>query len=914
MAKRLTAEQARELSKAYQGVSKRIDQALLIADQRESRIRTNLTEFYSSGCLSRWIQRDFNKGVPSSENQTSKVQMIRIGLSEIISSMSYIDSLRDAKKPFNEKIPKLFSYLDITMSGGLKWAFARSSKKYDAEYAYSELSDLYRDYYACNIEHALTDLKRIWMESDEGTLAPADQHEMLQLLVTMASSIDGCPACIGRFASNKSSLIKTKDNIESISKKYYKDIRKIVNRYVKKELEKKLYSIPVEELGGENRDFYVKVMRKKGFTTVADVYGWPVENICLCMGLTLTGAHTIKKAASKYAASVRKTIRVRLDADERDDKSTELVLALAKYQECRKLADRFNQCFSEQSDRERGISSDVQMLAGLGNCMTWIVMDDAEKQKVIDAFGRVRDFMQSERGVEFSALSKALHDLPKLSKRKAWNDFIKNPIFYYNLLEEVVPGVLGNADEFYGLPRNLGRKVQSEELPLDGLRCTLRRYQEWGVKYILHQGKVLLGDEMGLGKTVQAIAVMVSLRNMGARRFIVVCPASVVVNWCKEIERHSSILWAIKIHGPGRATALESWQRTGGVAVTTYETLASLKLSADFAVDLVIVDEAHYIKNPKTARSRNVRTLCERSERLLFMTGTALENKVDDMLSLVEILQPSLVPGLQKLSYMPSAPLFRQKLAPVYYRRKREDVLAELPKLVEKRQWCTMTVEERAVYEEAVLDHRLSDARRVSWNIADLERSTKVKRLREIVDEAAGDGRKVIVFSFFLDTIGRIRQLLGSRCTEPITGSVPAVRRQQIVDEFDQAESGKVLLAQIQTGGTGLNIQSASVVIICEPQLKPSTENQAISRAYRMGQTRSVFVHRLLCTGTVDERFTKLLEEKQRVFDAFADKSVAAAEDIHLDKKAVGAIIDEEIERIKARQASTPNPSKSCEE
>ena len=137
-----------------------------------------------------------------------------------------------------------------------------------------------------------------------------------------------------------------------------------------------------------------------------------------------------------------------------------------------------------------------------------------------------------------------------------------------------------------------------------------------------------------------------------------------------------------------------------------------------------------------------------------------------------------------------------------------------------------------------------------------------------------------------------------------INGSVPPARRQEVVEEFEATEPGSVLVAQIQSGGTGMNIQCASVVVFCEPQYKPSIENQAVSRAYRMGQTRSVLAFRLLCENTVDERILQIIRDKQKIFDAFADKSSAAAaaaeHDIAVDDKGMGKIIEEEIERIKA--------------
>lgn len=209
--------------------------------------------------------------------------------------------------------------------------------------------------------------------------------------------------------------------------------------------------------------------------------------------------------------------------------------------------------------------------------------------------------------------------------------------------------------------------------------------------------------------------------------------------------------------------------------------------------------------------------------------------------------------------------------------------------------------EERA-YEAAVLAKNYAKARQVSWNVEDVQESSKAARLVELVDAAEEDGRKVIVFSFFLDTIRKVTELLGPRCTPPINGSIPPQRRQEIIDEFDGAPAGTVLAAQIQSGGTGLNIQSASVVLLCEPQFKPSIEQQAIARAYRMGQTRNVLVYRLLCEGTVDEKIMSTLESKQAIFDAFADQSVAGLESLELDERTFGDIIQEEIDRIKAKR------------
>ena len=488
-----------------------------------------------------------------------------------------------------------------------------------------------------------------------------------------------------------------------------------------------------------------------------------------------------------------------------------------------------------------------------------------------------------------------------VSVTKAWAGFSQNPIPYISILETLVPDLLGNGNAEYGLPRELAQEIQDQCFFPDGLLCTLRRYQEWGVKYVLHQEKVLLGDEMGLGKTIQAIATMVSLKNTGATHFMVICPASVISNWCREITEKSK-LRATRIHGAGRMKAFHDWIKTGGVAVTTYETTGFIHMAEDFRFSELVVDEAHYIKNPDAKRSQNVREIAAHAERLMFMTGTALENKVDEMIALIQILQPDIAVQARNMAFLSAAPQFREMIAPVYYRRKREDVLTELPEKIESKEWCTLLPEEEELYERAVLRKDYVEARRVSWNADDVSKSCKAKRLIELVEDAASDGRKTIVFSFFLDTIQKVQEALGGRCVEPINGSVTPQRRQEIIDDFDKAPAGAVLPAQIQSGGTGLNIQSASVVILCEPQLKPSIENQAISRAYRMGQSRNVLVYRLLCENSVDEKITEMLAEKQQLFDAFADKSVAANESMELDDKTLGNIIKEEIDRINEKR------------
>lgn len=220
---------------------------------------------------------------------------------------------------------------------------------------------------------------------------------------------------------------------------------------------------------------------------------------------------------------------------------------------------------------------------------------------------------------------------------------------------------------------------------------------------------------------------------------------------------------------------------------------------------------------------------------------------------------------------------FRKAVAPVYLRRNQEDVLTELPELVQVDEWETFGASELDAYRSAVRDGNFMAMRRAAFSGGDPSRSPKLKRLLEIVDEASENGHKIIVFSFFRDVLATVHRALGARAYGPLTGDVPAAKRQTLVDEFTGAAGAAVLVSQIQAGGVGLNMQAGSVVILCEPQVKPTMEAQAIARAHRMGQLQTVQVYRLLTQDSVDQRMLEILQSKQRLFDEYARKSDVAA-------------------------------------
>lgn len=811
--------------------------------------------------------------------------------------------LERIEQQYSGEINEGIRLLSATATNGFKWFFSSNANKAQSEQVYNRLKELLEGNYRKKIEdlHIRTD--RLL---DENQAQIADT--MLDYYWTVFQSVcsdmcsnDSISEDISLLVNRYSALSKQGAELGMIADNRKKEVKKAVDRMIALELLETLRGIPVEELNREGSNFRIKALSDHGFTTMADVYSARTYQLSSVYGVSETAANGMKVVAAKYAERIKPDIRIRLSADNRTPEATKAVQAIYRYRETDNI---LHQIVKIQRKYKPIIIEMMKSLKTADGIIRWHFNGHQRKEKWISAYQSLSQVLEGEYGNSLENLFAEIQSKKLVQDNAAWNDFSLNSIQYFTILEELVPGALGNNDGLYGLPEELAQEIQDECFFPDGLNCSLRRYQEWGVKYVLHQGKVLLGDEMGLGKTVQAIATMVSLKNTGATHFMVVCPASVLPNWCKEIASKSK-LRVTKIHGSERDAAFREWMKAGGAAVTTFETTGCCGMDEDFKFDLLIVDEAHYIKNPEARRTVNLKKLCIHAARELFMTGTALENNVDEMIELISILQPQIAADVRNIAFMSAAPQFRKRIAPVYYRRKRTDVLSELPELIESKEWCAMTAVEEAEYEKSVLEKNYAASRRVSWNVSDLKHSSKAKRLTELVEMAAEDNRKVIVFSFFLDTIRMVRELLGDRCVQAINGSVSAQRRQEIIDDFDQAPGGTVLPAQIQSGGTGLNIQSASVVIFCEPQLKPSIENQAVSRAYRMGQSRNVLVYRLLCENSLDERIMGILAQKQAIFDAFADKSVAAAETLEIDNSTLGDIIKEEIERINAKKGGS---------
>ena len=366
------------------------------------------------------------------------------------------------------------------------------------------------------------------------------------------------------------------------------------------------------------------------------------------------------------------------------------------------------------------------------------------------------------------------------------------------------------------------------------------------------------------------------------------------------------------MHGPGREAARDRWAQEGGVAVTTFATARALTLPEDLTVALLVVDEAHFIKNPAAQRTQAVGEWIGRARRALLMTGTPMENRVEEFGVLVGHVNPDLAEDLEPGTGLLGPRAFREAVGPVYLRRNQEDVLAELPPRIEVLDWVTMTDADLEAYRSAVASGNFMAMRQAAYAAGDVAGSAKLERLVDIVDEASREGHKVVVFSYFLGVIDAVVAALGDLALGPLTGALTPGDRQGLVDEFTARQGPAALVSQIQAGGVGLNIQAGSVVILTEPQWKPSSEEQAIARCHRMGQARSVQVHRLLAEDSVDEHMRAVLSGKADLFDTYARPSVlkdatpdaADISDLHLAREVASqaeaerAIIAGERERL----------------
>ena len=663
----------------------------------------------------------------------------------------------------------------------------------------------------------------------------------------------------------------------------------------------RLVGIPVDRLADvTGARLPAGKLAEAGYRTVADLVGATSETLRQIPGIGAVGAERTVDAVRRIAEAAESSTGITADMDLRGPDATALLTSLYRARVADRVLEKVREPAARLGGAIAGLATSVRPLGGRVRRVFMRRTRRAEAQQAfVELDGLFADPRTARDLERIEAAGRRLQAKPP-RPATARNDFEKHSADYFSTLSRIV-GEHQRPEAARGfVSDDLAERISAQQLDETHLRVSLRAYQAFGARFALAQRRVVLGDEMGCGKTVESIAALAHLRAEGARHFLVICPASVLVNWMREVASHST-LRAHRLHGAQRAEAVRAWVRGGGVGVTTFEAVQGLELPPNLTVSMLVVDEAHYVKNPDTMRSAAVRAWCDRVERVLFLTGTPMENRVEEFRNLVGYLQPELVGSIGEIDAVAGSEAFRRAVGPAYLRRNQEDVLSELPELVQVDEWSEFGPEDEAEYRKAVADRSFMAMRRAAYFSGDPAVCAKLRRLVEIADEAEANGRKVVVFSYFRDVLDLVCRTLGERAVGPLTGSVPPAVRQKLVDDFSAAKGHAVLVSQIQAGGVGLNMQAASVVILCEPQVKPTLETQAIARAHRMGQIRRVQVHRLLATDSVDQRMLEILETKRELFDAFARRSDTAEsmpEAVEIGPSVARQVIAAERERL----------------
>ncbi|MBA2283083.1 MAG: DEAD/DEAH box helicase [Acidimicrobiia bacterium] len=646
--------------------------------------------------------------------------------------------------------------------------------------------------------------------------------------------------------------------------------------------------VPVARLRETAKGLRLDALERTGYRTVDQLLGATAARLRAVPGVGDATATQALAAARQVLAATEAAVRVHFDVVARPAAQTDVLVSLRRYDLAARAVDESQAMSQWLRATASPLAVDTEPAA-----RPWlrrIFVRAAAKTAANVAVEQLDRILADPSVVQFRQyLATSLHEINRpRAHEEVWIDFEHNAAHLLGVLGEIVEGTGEEANRGH-LPAEIVERVQALALDLSFLKASLRGYQAFGAKYALVQRRTILGDEMGLGKTVEALAALCHLRAAGKQRAMVVCPASVVANWRSEIHRHTELA-AHVLHGAERDRAHRSWLRQGGVAITTFDGLRRFDPAdpdpnadgADSSLAMLVVDEAHYVKNPATLRSQAVARWADGAERVLFLTGTPMENRVEEFRNLIDHLQPEVAVRVNAATALAGPVAFQTAVAPAYLRRNQIDVLNELPEQIPSLDWVDPTPEDLRTYRAAVEAQAFQTMRRAAYTsipdggpaaVLEIEHSAKTARLVDILEEASEEGLKVVVFSYFRDVLDRVTRAanvaLPGAVYGPLTGSTPPAERQRLVDALGARPGGGVLTSQIEAGGVGLNIQAASVVILCEPQWKPTVEAQAVARCHRMGQVRRVQVHRLLLEDTVDQRMLAVLAGKQHLIEQF---------------------------------------------
>ena len=469
------------------------------------------------------------------------------------------------------------------------------------------------------------------------------------------------------------------------------------------------------------------------------------------------------------------------------------------------------------------------------------------------------------------------------------------------------------SEEFENFWKQMSSFSTSEDLKLpEGVNAEFREYQTKGFGWLWFMYKYglngILADDMGLGKTLQALAVIQKAKEQdGPQPTLVICPTTVVFNWESEIQKFAPTLTTLKLSGVERKSFFKEIPNYD-VVITSYalvrRDIAKLK---EYNFRYIILDESQNIKNAMSQTAQAVKKL--QSSHKLALSGTPIENKLEELWSVFDFLMPGFLFSVADFNSRYVYPIMERQdkivekrlklqIYPFILRRMKRDVAKDLPDKVENIAYCELTDEQKDFYltvldstkEElfkSIEQNGLEKSRMSIFsallrlrqicchprlydkdNVKNIIKSGKFEKLKVMLEEIVDEGHRILLFSQFVDMLDIIKAWLDKTGIkyEYLTGKTKD--RQGAVERFNTDPTVKIFLISLKAGGTGLNLTGADYVIHYDPWWNPAVEDQATDRAYRIGQTKKVFVYRLITKNTVEEKIQKLKTVKRNLVDS----------------------------------------------
>ena len=540
-----------------------------------------------------------------------------------------------------------------------------------------------------------------------------------------------------------------------------------------------------------------------------------------------------------------------------------------------------------------------------------------ELSHILNAYRKKKKFYQLKNGEMIDLENTGLEQLDELASTMnlTTKDFkketIEKPAYQAFHLMDVNPEFDVRNDVTVTEYTNRLMNIKKQPIQLkDEYKSLLRMYQQQGIQWLYDLKNMnlngILADDMGLGKTLQVL-VFYEQYVSKEKPSLIVCPSSLMYNWMSEIEKFKIDVDAVCVTGI-QDVRKDIIKENHELYITTYDYLrrdVELYMSMEF--EYIVLDEAQFIKNPKTKNAQSVKSL--KSKHRLALTGTPIENGLSELWSIFDFLLPGYLYSLNYFTKNFEKPIqmgddkrqaqLQKLVSPFILRRTKKQVLKDLPDKVEKDLWLNLSPEEKQLYlanlaqvneqlqqqleleqvDSILILAMMTRLRQICCEPRMLYEnytgeSTKFKMCLDLIETLKENDKKVLLFSSFTSIFDSFIEEFNRRGIKyhMITGAVDKKKRKEEVDAF-QSDDSNVFLISLKAGGTGLNLTKAQAVIHFDPWWNVSAQNQATDRAYRIGQTKNVLVYQLLMKNTIEEKIYEMQKRKKAMSDLFVENS-----------------------------------------